>query len=171
MARKKQPRRQRKADTRKEEAREEPTPGLLTAEDPPPEGGEKHQDDARVHQGALFGQVETYSGPLPPPEILERYDIVVPGMAQALLDGYVAQGDHRREVEKKVVEQQLQQANRGQWMAFGLGALAIGLAGIAIILGREIYGLVALVASLGTFLTIFRTGKQAQARDLEEKRD
>ena len=44
-----------------------------------------------------------YSGPLPPPAVLQRYDQVVPGAAERLLRMAENQSKHRQELERIVV--------------------------------------------------------------------
>lgn len=44
-----------------------------------------------------------YSGPLPPPAVLQRYDQVVPGAAERILRMAEGQSKHRQELEKTVV--------------------------------------------------------------------
>lgn len=120
-------------------------------------------------QGSLFAQ--RFSGPLPPPEILEQYDLVVPGMAQQLIEAFTQQGEHRRRLEDKAVTAQLRRADRGQWMAFVLALIAISLGGVAIVLGREVGGLVAVVAALVSLVTVFLKGREQQSKDLRDKRE
>lgn len=43
----------------------------------------------------------SYSGPIPPPESLEKYDKVVPGSAQTIIDMAVKEQEHRHDIEGK----------------------------------------------------------------------
>ena len=92
----------------------------------------------------------TWSGPLPPPDVLRQYEALHPGATQLLFD------QHREQVRHKIqMEQQAAQANRiallrGQWMAYtlvlgalalswvftvsGSGAVAVSIVGLVIIL-------------------------------------
>ncbi len=48
--------------------------------------------------------VHTFSGPLPPPEILKRFDKVVPCTAERIIKMAEEQSAHRRELEKRVID-------------------------------------------------------------------
>jgi uncharacterized membrane protein len=50
-------------------------------------------------QPSLIAQVTQYSGPLPPSEELERYNQVVPGLADRLVTTFEKQASHRMELE------------------------------------------------------------------------
>ena len=45
-----------------------------------------------------------YSGPLPSPEALEKYNQVLPGAAERILAMAENQGKHRQDIERKVIE-------------------------------------------------------------------
>ena len=44
-----------------------------------------------------------YSGPIPPPAMLEQYDKIVPGAAERILKMAEEQSEHRRSLEKKAI--------------------------------------------------------------------
>lgn len=66
-----------------------------------------------------------FSGPLPPPEVLERYDKIVPGSARRLLAMAEKQAEHRQSVERKIVQSDVTNSRIG--LVFGL---LIGLGGL-----------------------------------------
>lgn len=68
---------------------------------------------------------ESYSGPLPHPADIERFDQLYPGAAEIIFRSFDEQGSHRRALEKRVVEGTEARQSRGQWMA-----LAVLLSGI-----------------------------------------
>ncbi len=43
----------------------------------------------------------TYQGPIPPPEILERFDILVPGTAKLMIEQSAEESRHRHALEEK----------------------------------------------------------------------
>jgi uncharacterized membrane protein len=47
--------------------------------------------------------MQSFSGPLPPPEALERYNQVLPGAAERIISMAESQHAHRQELEKKVI--------------------------------------------------------------------
>lgn len=77
-----------------------------------------------------------FSGPLPPPDVLERYDDIVPGGADRLLSMVEKEQSHRLEMKGKLVDCQVtdiagarKQTSRGQAFGLVLG-LSIIFAGI-----------------------------------------
>jgi len=53
-----------------------------------------------------------FSGPLPHPDILAKYDQVVPGTAARLIETAQKQGEHRMDLEKTVIKGDNFRANR-----------------------------------------------------------
>jgi len=60
----------------------------------------------------------SYSGPLPHPFIIERYDQVVPGAAERILAAFEKQSAHRQELEKRVIEADILNERLGLGSAF-----------------------------------------------------
>lgn len=67
----------------------------------------------------------SYIGPLPPPSILRQYDEICPGCAKELVSAFREEGNHRRALESKMVEanidgmrRQFAEARIGQIFAF-----------------------------------------------------
>ena len=101
--------------------------------------------------------------------MIADYEAVVPGMAEKIVTAFEEQGRHRRTLEDLSIREQWRLAGRGQVFAFTLGLVALGFAGTAILFGREVSGLIGVVVSLGTLLTVFLVGKRGQNRELREK--
>jgi len=53
---------------------------------------------------SIQAQMQQWSGPLPHPEALERYNQIVPGSAERIIAMAEDQHDHRIEIEKRVIE-------------------------------------------------------------------
>lgn len=49
---------------------------------------------------------EVFSGPLPHPSILEKYEQVVPGAAERIFKSFENQTEHRHKIEKSVIKTQ-----------------------------------------------------------------
>lgn len=124
-----------------------------------PRGEPETQPDA---EGSLR-QVgfAAYRGPLPPPELMERYEQVLPGTAERLLRMVEAEGEHRRELEAKHLQGQLAETSKGQWMAFLIGLFTIAVGAVtAAIYDKELAG--ALLGSGGVIglVTVFIAGRK-----------
>jgi uncharacterized membrane protein len=125
--------------------------------------------DAGVVDGEITGEPtreqlvqilarSVFSGPLPPPEMLARYNEALPDGADRIVKMAEDQSSHRRMME-----------SRGQIFAFVLALVAI-LGGIYLIAeGRSVEGLVPLVAAIGGLLAFFVYGevRARSARQIE----
>jgi len=113
--------------------------------------------------------VSRYHGPIPPPEELEKFDRIVPGSASKIFDQFIKQSDHRMNLEKKVIESQSRQSERGQHYGFIITILFLVA---SFILGLKGYGVVASILGGSTVIalaTLFITGKKKQESELKEK--
>jgi uncharacterized membrane protein len=71
-----------------------------------------------------------FVGPLPPPQILQGYEQALPGAAHSIIEMAQAQGAHRRAIESRQLEAQIEgmgsqfaEARLGQVFAFCVSAL------------------------------------------------
>lgn len=69
--------------------------------------------------------VEMYSGPLPPPSMLEEYEKIVPGSGKKIIDNGLEESNFRREFNKKNLDAVVSQEKRRDWMAFLIGLVSI----------------------------------------------
>lgn len=76
-----------------------------------------------------------FSGPLPPPEVLARYDQIVPGSARRILTMAEKQAGHRQAIEKTVIHSDVVNSRVG--LVFGLVSGLGGLVAATII---SLYG-------------------------------
>ena len=100
---------------------------------------------------------ESYSGPMPRPDHLEKYDRIVPGAARDILEEFKANGLHARKTETLAINGAINNDKRGQWMAFVLLVLGFVLVAYLAQVGQSVVaGVVAgtlLVAVVAGFLT------------------
>jgi uncharacterized membrane protein len=70
------------------------------------------------NQSITHVQSLSFSGPLPPPEILAKFNEVVPGAADRLIAMAERQSAHREALETAVVQGGLESQKRGSWFGF-----------------------------------------------------
>jgi uncharacterized membrane protein len=102
----------------------------------------------------------SFLGPIPPPNFLELYEKLVPGTAKKFLEEPHLEAEHRRALEKEMVQEQINMSKRGQGMAFFLATFCVIAAFGAIFLGYDIGGLGALIVSITAFSGIFFYAKK-----------
>jgi uncharacterized membrane protein len=97
-----------------------------------------------------------YSGPLPPPSILQGYETVLPGAAERILRLAEEEASHRRRQEEKLVESNCQDGRLGLWLGFSIGALALLISCAVAIWGAPwaggFLGSLSIVALVSTFI-------------------
>jgi uncharacterized membrane protein len=113
----------------------------------------------------------SFSGPLPPPEILEKYEQIYPGAAKIILDAFQDQGKHRQALERAVVRQGARDSLVGLIFAFIIGITTILTGGYCIIIGQPFAGAFlggsGLSGLVGTF--IYGSRERRQERELRAK--
>lgn len=112
---------------------------------------------------------QSYSGPVPPPEILAAYNEIVPGSAEQIINQFVAQGRHRMAMEDVVIKGDVRRANYGLAAGFVLAAGTIAGSFYMTYLGKEIVGIGGLLLSLGSLATAFIYGTVSRRRERVEK--
>ena len=112
-----------------------------------------------------------FSGPLPAPEVLRKYDEIVPGAAERIIRMAEEQSAHRRRLEQAVVVGDIASARRGSILAFilAIGVIAGGFALIAT--GKDAYGIAAIIAALASLAGVFVYGRRRKSKDLEANRE
>ena len=63
----------------------------------------KPQADVVLHSRQSIETATSWTGPIPPPDALERYEAILPGTADRILSMAETQMEHRIQLEKKVV--------------------------------------------------------------------
>ena len=103
-----------------------------------------------------------FAGPIPPPEFLKQYEEFVPGIAKRFLEEPRLEAEHRRSLEKRMVEEKIHLARRGQWMAFILALLSIAAAFTAIFLGYSLAGFGTFLVAATGFAGVFIISRKQQ---------
>ncbi len=120
-----------------------------------PEANEVQQPRSTVLAQIHAVEFTAYSGPIPPPDLLQRFDEVFPGAAKQILGEFVQESSHRRAMERKVVS-----AESFKEVAGSLFAGLIGLSGVGggIWLaheGRATGGLSSILATLASLVGVY----------------
>lgn len=78
------------------------------------------------HLARIEARFQHFSGPLPPPEALERYEIILPGAADRIFN--MAEDNNRFmiEMDKEAIRSQFIERRIGQCFGFVLGIVGLG---------------------------------------------
>lgn len=113
---------------------------------------------------------EVFSGPIPPPEALARYEEIQSGAADRIIKMAEKQQDHRMSLEKKAIGGQIDQSKRGQIFGFVAILLCIGVAiFFAASFDMTTFAASFLSITMVVLVGLFVTGKNIIKKDLKEK--
>ncbi|MCE2488443.1 MAG: DUF2335 domain-containing protein [Anaerolineae bacterium] len=101
-------------------------------------------------------QVETrYSGPIPPPSALAKYEEIMPGSADRILRMAETQAQHRQSLESTVIASDVWTERAGLVAAGLLGAIILVGSIWLIGSGRDVEGFVIIIGESILFLSVF----------------
>jgi len=129
------------------------------------ENGESNQV-VKISQGI-------FSGPLPPPQVLQGYEDILPGAAERILQMAEQEQSHRHAFDNELGRSVTRQQERGQVFAFVLGAGALGLAAFMVWSGHPGYAITTTIAAIGTLAAslIYRRRAKSPAEEAGESSD
>lgn len=110
----------------------------------PASAGDTEIDPRRLQAAVLRMERHEFTGPLPPPGVLARYNDALPDGAERIVALAEQQARHRRKMEA-----------RGQILLFVVVLVAV-IGGIVLIaLGQDAFGLVPIIGALGGLGSLF----------------
>ena len=117
-----------------------------------PEGEEQLLLKAEFHELTI--------GPVPPPEVLEAYEKIVPGSAKLTFDNFIAETEHRRKLESETSNRDTFRSNLGMISGYVVAVFLIGVALMAILEGHPGPGATIIVGGLASAVGIFVSGSR-----------
>ena len=113
-------------------------------------------------------QESHFSGPLPPPEVLQHYETIVTGFAKRIVTMAEKEQNHRHEIEQTAVHGSVSAEKRGQTFAFLLcGSVILGSIGL-IAVGHPVSGTLLAGSTLVGLAYIFITGRRQEESEGED---
>jgi len=132
------------------------------------------KDDESLANSSINKQeinISHWQGPLPPPETLEKYDQIVPGMSERLLDLFEKQAKHRMQLEKDVVHSNIVNTKKGQWFAFILSILIVITAACCAYIGQSNVAIALVGFDVAGLASAFCFNQYLQKKERKEKRE
>jgi len=108
-------------------------------------------------------------GPLPHPDLLAKYNEIIPDGANRIMTMAEKQQDHRSALENLAVRAQLQQSAKGQIFGFIISIIGLAISVSCILTGHELGGSILGGGGLLGLVSVFVYGKQRQSKSLKEK--
>ncbi len=126
---------------------------------------EKREEALNVIASFSVRKASSFSGPLPPPEILGAYNEILQNGAERIMKMAEHQSGHRIELEKHAIKEELKQSGRGQVFGFILAIIGMAIAfGLAFLGHDTVAGIFGTTTIVG-LVTIFVIGKKRQSKD------
>ncbi|HEY4524486.1 MAG TPA: DUF2335 domain-containing protein [Candidatus Paceibacterota bacterium] len=112
---------------------------------------------------------QLFSGPLPSPEVLQKFDEIIPGAAERIIKMAEEQSAHRKELEKKVIESDIARSKWGQILGFVIAILGLIVSAIVAIYSNAIAGGVIGIGTLASLVGVFMYGSKTRSQERESK--
>jgi uncharacterized membrane protein len=111
----------------------------------------------------------SFSGPLPPPDVLDRYNQILPGAAERIIVMAESQHEHRLDLEKHVIHSNVSAQKLGTILGFVV-AMTVIVGGTWLVHdGKSGEGLATIITALAALVGTFIYSKHEQQRDLAKK--
>ena len=134
---------------------------------PQPDGREHGNSSQQVT--TFQSRTEFFAGPLPPPEILARYDVVVPGSAERIINLFVQQANHRMSLETVVIQGDSRRADWGVVAGFALTVMILAISLYLITRGYVWPGISFASLDLVGLIGVFIYGTNSRRRERQNK--
>ena len=130
------------------------------------------QNQPNVGNGIAVQQHKTefFSGPLPHPDILKKFNEIVPGSAERIIKMTEEQSSHRRELERKVINSDISRSKWGQILGFIISIVGLGVSTIVSIYGSAITGGVIGAGTLVALVSVFMYGSKTRSEERIENK-
>ncbi len=118
---------------------------------------------------SLVAYKASYSGPLPHPETLKKFEEIVPGSANRIITQFEEQSQHRRMLETKVIHNDIFLSKMGLLAGFIIGLLAVSGGVYTALLGHEMAGGFIGSAGLIGLVSVFVYGTRMKQKHLNSR--
>jgi uncharacterized membrane protein len=146
-----------------------PVPSNPATPQKDPQSGQNPEKSAPEIIAVSASKTEVFSGPLPPPEYLEKYERVHPGAAQQIFTTFERLTTHQIEMEKQALSSETGRATLGVAAGFVI-AMTLIIGGVfCICLGHDWAGATIIVSCVATLAGVFVHGRVQKKKGQGEK--
>lgn len=114
-------------------------------------------------------RAELFTGPLPHPDILAKYNSVVPGSAGRIISMAENQSAHRISLEKRVINSDIDNSKRGQIFGFIIALAGLVISFELILKGYQVAGTILGGTTLVSLVGVFVYGSKTRSAERQEK--
>ena len=121
---------------------------------------------------AKYEEISGFSGPIPPPQILQQYNSIIPDAAERIIRMAEKQSDHRMDLERKVVSSNILKSYLGMIVAAVIAIFGLYAAIEISIKGNSPWTAGIVVAlDLGGIIYVAISNNLAQKQEREKRRE
>ena len=110
-----------------------------------------------------------YSAPLPPPGFVEKYEQVLPGSFNRILNLTEQQSTHRQRLESAALFSDQRNSRLGVILGFVLSMVIVLIGACLIYLGKNATGLFLIVGDIAALAGVFIYGTSSRKRERQKK--
>jgi len=125
--------------------------------------------DHKKHQIMAVAKSHLHAGPLPPPEVLIKYNEAVPNAADRIITMAESQSAHRQQLESEVVESDVKNSRLGLLYGLIIGLTAVIGGTVCIVSGYEAGGSILGSTGLTGLVGVFVYGSRSKRKEREER--
>lgn len=108
---------------------------------------------------------EMYASPLPSPDDLAKYEVLIPDAPERFMRKFEQQVDHRHHLERNYLDHQITLASRGQIFALVVFGSIVAAAVLLALTGHETVAIAFLISDIVGAIGLFATGRVLQSRE------
>ena len=116
-----------------------------------------------------FIAAASFSGPIPPPQILADYNQIVPGSANRIIAMAEKQADHRRRLETQVISSDITNSRVGLFCGLAIGVGGLVAATVIAIYGNPQAGVGMGLVTLASLVSVFVYGSRLRVKERQVK--
>ncbi|WP_336708893.1 MULTISPECIES: DUF2335 domain-containing protein [unclassified Cedecea] len=109
---------------------------------------------------AMVSHETSFSGPLPPPDIISGYDKVVPGGAERIFAMAEKEQSHRHTMDSTAVNGAINKDKRGQCMGFSIAIIILAIASVFAWRGSTTFAGTLIAIDLIGLVSVFVLGRR-----------
>lgn len=126
-------------------------------------------DDQHAVTRGVVAVTRAFEGPLPPPDILARYEEVLPGSAERILQMAEQEAEQRRALVASLVSADVSRARWGLWVGAFVALVAIVAATVMALAGHPWPGTVVIAVDLASVVGVFVYGTWFREREVRSE--
>lgn len=125
---------------------------------------EQLQNNDGEKRQVIVHKEEMFVGPVPHPEIIEKYEKIYPGAAKIIFENWDSQVKHRHGLEKSVVHTDNLRSILGVIFGFVVALVTIGGGAYTALNGLPLFGGGLSLAGLAMIVTAFITSRERKGK-------